>query len=186
MNKSSGTNTLSISEPLAVSSRVEDGALIVALDDGREVRTELARYPRLKSASRTQLSNWRLIGRGVGIHWPDLDEDLSIAGMLRDGVKTGPSVQKARVSAEALRRLNSMVATANTVTVSGGSLARFEMQYWLPRGERGSSAAVLKLKGPSQYAQTVARAETAGATGMYYADVTPMAVEIPLNRAAGE
>ena len=112
---------LGISEPLAVSSRVEGGNLIVALDDGREVRTELARYPRLNSASQTQLANWRLIGHGVGIHWPDVDEDLSVAGMLRDGVTSRPGAPTTQVFAAAMRMREFDAAVARANTVAWGS-----------------------------------------------------------------
>jgi hypothetical protein len=53
------------------------------LMDGRTVGAPLAWYPRLASASPQALGNWRIAGGGYGIHWPDLDEDLSTAGLLR-------------------------------------------------------------------------------------------------------
>lgn len=56
--------------------------LIVALLDGRTVSAPLARYPRLQEASLPQLAAWEIIGGGHGIHWPQLDEDLSIEGLL--------------------------------------------------------------------------------------------------------
>ena len=62
--------------------RFTEDRLEVTLEDGREVGVPLAWFPRLRDASRTELADWRLIGDGVGIHWPRLDEDLSIAGLL--------------------------------------------------------------------------------------------------------
>jgi hypothetical protein len=56
--------------------------LAVDLVDGRTVVVPLAWYPRLLHGTRDERSHWRLIGRGVGIHWPDLDEDISVAGLL--------------------------------------------------------------------------------------------------------
>lgn len=56
--------------------------LEVELRDGRTVRTPLAWYPRLLRATREQRAAWRWIGDGVGLRWPELDEDLSIRGML--------------------------------------------------------------------------------------------------------
>lgn len=56
--------------------------LIVHLDDGREVRVPVEWFPRLRDASGKQRSTWRLIGRGIGIHWPELDEDISVRGLL--------------------------------------------------------------------------------------------------------
>jgi hypothetical protein len=69
-------------EPLATSANCSDDALHVTLADGREISVPLAWFPRLQGASPEQRSNWRLIGGGVGIHWPDLDEDISVDGLL--------------------------------------------------------------------------------------------------------
>ncbi len=57
-------------------------ALVVDLADGRTISVPVAWYPRLAHGTNTERANWRLIGRGVGIHWPDLDEDISVAGLL--------------------------------------------------------------------------------------------------------
>ena len=54
----------------------------VALADGREVSAPMAWFPRLRDASQEQRANWRLTGRGEGIHWPDIDEDLSVNALL--------------------------------------------------------------------------------------------------------
>ena len=67
----------------AVGVAVENSVLKVSLADGRELLVPLGWFPRLNSASGTQLANWRFIGRGEGIHWPDLDEDVSVAGLMR-------------------------------------------------------------------------------------------------------
>ena len=56
--------------------------LHVRLLDGREISVPLEWFPTLRNASDRQGRHWRLIGRGVGIHWPDLDEDISIAALL--------------------------------------------------------------------------------------------------------
>jgi hypothetical protein len=57
--------------------------LLVVLADGRELSAPLAWFPRLSTATVNQRSNWRIIGRGHGIHWPDVDEDISVASLLR-------------------------------------------------------------------------------------------------------
>jgi hypothetical protein len=67
----------------AIDARVMDDRLIVILADGRELAAPLAWFPRLLDASDVQRKNWRLIGGGHGIHWPDVDEDVSIASLLR-------------------------------------------------------------------------------------------------------
>ena len=70
-------------DPTAVEVEVADDRLRVTLSDGREVSVPLAWFPRLCSASETQRRHWRLIGRGEGIHWPEADEDISVASLLR-------------------------------------------------------------------------------------------------------
>ncbi len=60
-----------------------DSKLYVRLTDGREVAVPIDWYPRLRDASQEARNNWRLIGRGQGIHWEDVDEDLSVAGFLK-------------------------------------------------------------------------------------------------------
>ncbi|HEX9671417.1 MAG TPA: DUF2442 domain-containing protein, partial [Thermoanaerobaculia bacterium] len=69
---------------------VTDDALVVDLVDGRTVLVPLAWFPRLAHGRPAERSNWRLIGRGEGIHWPDLDEDLSVEDLLA-GRRSGES-----------------------------------------------------------------------------------------------
>ncbi len=57
-------------------------ALTVDLSDGCPIIVPLAWYPRLMHATESELQNWRLIGKGYGIHWEDLDEDISVEGLL--------------------------------------------------------------------------------------------------------
>lgn len=61
---------------------ITDDDLLVDLLDGRSISVPLAWYPRLLNGTPQERKNWRWIGRGVGIHWPDLDEDLSVIGLL--------------------------------------------------------------------------------------------------------
>ena len=72
-------------DPTAVDVKVTDDQLLVVLADGRELAAPLAWFPRLAEATEGQRKNWRLIGRGQGIHWPDVDEDISVASLLRAG-----------------------------------------------------------------------------------------------------
>lgn len=69
-------------EPLAVDVIVTATVLRVILDDGRELLVPLEWFPRLRDASDADRANWRLIGRGEGIHWPSIDEDISVRGLL--------------------------------------------------------------------------------------------------------
>lgn len=66
----------------AVGVAIEDSVLRLALADGRELSVPLEWLPRLRDATPEQRKNWRLIGRGEGIHWPDIDEDVSVNGLL--------------------------------------------------------------------------------------------------------
>jgi len=68
--------------PQAHSIKCTDIAIIVELIDGRTISAPLVWFPKLSQASKEQLDNWELLGDGEGIHWPDVDEDLSVAGLL--------------------------------------------------------------------------------------------------------
>ena len=63
--------------------RISEDSLVVDLMDGRTISVPLAWYPRLVNAEPKLLRNWTIAGAGYGIHWPDLDEDLSTEGFLR-------------------------------------------------------------------------------------------------------
>lgn len=63
--------------------RFEGERLVVELSDGRAIAAPLAWFPRLVSASREERENWTIGGAGIGIHWPAIDEDLSVEGLLR-------------------------------------------------------------------------------------------------------
>jgi len=63
--------------------RVTEDLLSVDLVDGRTISVPLAWYPRLLHASPEERTNWQVAGGGYGIHWPDVDEDLSTQGLLR-------------------------------------------------------------------------------------------------------
>ena len=67
----------------AVDAMITDERLTVILADGRELSAPLAWFPRLVEAPEEQRRKWRFIGRGRGIHWPEIDEDVSIASLLR-------------------------------------------------------------------------------------------------------
>jgi Protein of unknown function (DUF2442) len=62
---------------------INDDELTVLLADGRKISVPLAWFPRLLHATTDQRQNFELLGEGEGIHWPDVDEDLSVAGLLR-------------------------------------------------------------------------------------------------------
>ena len=70
-------------DPRAKEVAIDEDELMVLLADGRRICVPLTWFPRLLRATPTQRSNFELLGDGKGIHWPDLDEDLSVAGLLR-------------------------------------------------------------------------------------------------------
>ena len=57
-------------------------ALVVVLEDGREISAPLTWFPRLQKATPAQRRKWRLIGGGIGVHWEEIDEDISIESLL--------------------------------------------------------------------------------------------------------
>lgn len=69
-------------EPLAVDVSCNEVSLRVILMDGREIVAPLGWFPRLRQASGEQRDEWRLIGGGIGIHWPSIDEDISVESLL--------------------------------------------------------------------------------------------------------
>ena len=76
--------------PDAIGVDVSDDTLTVDLSDGRTIAVPIDWFPRLVHATPQERDNWRLIGSGEGIHWPDLDEDISVTGLLA-GRKSGES-----------------------------------------------------------------------------------------------
>ena len=91
--------------PCARGVELSHDTLSVDLADGRSIAVPLAWYPRLAHASSAERENWRLTGGGRGIHWPDLDEDLSVDGLLAG-----------RPSAESQASLQRWLAARKTVT----------------------------------------------------------------------
>jgi len=79
-----------IAIPNAQHVTVSDEALTVELEDGRTLSAPLGWYPRLAHSTPAERNRWRLIGQGIGIHWEDLDEDISIEGLLL-GRRSGES-----------------------------------------------------------------------------------------------
>ncbi|MGA9924419.1 MAG: DUF2442 domain-containing protein [Isosphaeraceae bacterium] len=69
-------------EALATSVEVSEDTLSVDLADGRTIAAPLAWYPRLAHATAEERGSWRLIGGGRGVHWPEIDEDISVANLL--------------------------------------------------------------------------------------------------------
>ena len=83
-------STTEVSVPEAMTIAVTEDTLSAELSDGRTIATPLAWYPRLVHGTPEERSNWELIGGGQGIRWPDLDEDISVEGLLA-GRKSGES-----------------------------------------------------------------------------------------------
>ena len=82
--------------------RVSEDALTVDLMDGRTISVPLVWYPRLLDGTQKQRSNWKVCAAGYGIHWPDLDEDLSTEGLLRGA--PAPAVSARRLTIHSRQR----------------------------------------------------------------------------------
>jgi len=89
------TSGIELREVPARSVSVSDEALVVDLADGRTITVPLAWFPRLAHGTRAERANWRLIGGGEGVHWPDLDEDVSVESLLA-GRKSGETQESLR------------------------------------------------------------------------------------------
>ena len=70
----------------AIDVRVDDDSLEVSLSDGRVVSAPLEWFPRLRDSTPEQKRNWRFNGPGIGIHWEDIDEDISVRGLLNPDI----------------------------------------------------------------------------------------------------
>ena len=105
------TSGTEVGESLAQSVRTTDEDLAVDLVDGRTIIVPLAWFPRLSHGTAAERSQWRLIGSGQGIHWPQLDEDISVASLLagRRSNETQDSLRRwleSRKTADDVRRLS--------------------------------------------------------------------------------
>ena len=76
------SSTTETSAPVATGVVIHEDSIGVELGDGRIVTVPIGWYPRIAHASEEERTNWRLIGGGRGIHWPDLDEDISVENVL--------------------------------------------------------------------------------------------------------
>jgi hypothetical protein len=90
------SSVVEIREALATRVAVSEDTLSVELADGRTITVPLAWYPRLEHASAKERASWRLLGGGRGIHWPALDEDVSVANLLagRPSAESQSSLKK--------------------------------------------------------------------------------------------
>jgi hypothetical protein len=80
-----GMNTLVKKKERVFATKVwfADSKLYVMIADGREIAIPIDWFPRLRDATESQRNNWRFIGGGQGIHWSDIDEDISVSGLLQ-------------------------------------------------------------------------------------------------------
>ena len=90
------TSPTDVASPEAQSVTVSEDALTVDLTDGRTISVPLSWYPRLAHGTPEERTNWEILGSGIGIHWPDLDEDISVQGLLagRRSGETQASLQR--------------------------------------------------------------------------------------------
>jgi len=90
------TSAAETATPLATGVAVTDDTLTVDLSDGRTIAVPLAWYPRLLHATSAERANWRLVLRGEGVHWPGVDEDISVASLVagRPSSESAASLQR--------------------------------------------------------------------------------------------
>ena len=79
---STSPSPIDVSQARAQNVSLTEPELVVELIDGRTITVPLTWYPRLAHGSPVERANWRLIGEGEGLHWPELDEDISVEGLL--------------------------------------------------------------------------------------------------------
>ncbi|MBI3680984.1 MAG: DUF2442 domain-containing protein [Acidobacteria bacterium] len=89
------TSGTEVGEAVAQRVSVSEDALVVDLADGRTITVPVAWFPRLAHGTPAERANWRLIGGGEGIHWPDLDEDISVESLLA-GRRSGETQESLR------------------------------------------------------------------------------------------
>ena len=75
-------SAVEMAAPTAEGVRITDDTLRVELSDGRTISVPLVWFPRLLHATKQERKNWRLIGRGQGVHWEDIDEDISVENLI--------------------------------------------------------------------------------------------------------
>lgn len=114
------TSTLATETPLATGVKITDAALIVDLQDGRVVSVPLSWYPRLAAATPSERRRWRLIGPGIGIHWPAVDEDVSVGALLR-GLRSNESGSSLRRWKAARRSVVKVAQTKGRARRPGGA-----------------------------------------------------------------
>ena len=76
------TLTVDLKDVQALAISITEDTLSVDLSDGRTIAVPLAWFPRLLQATQAERNHWRLTGKGAGIHWPDLDEDISVENLI--------------------------------------------------------------------------------------------------------
>ena len=99
----------------AENARITLDSLIVDLSDGRTIAVPLEWFPRLLHATRKERNNWRFIGGGLGIHWEDVDEDISVQGLF-DGRPSGESLSSFKSWLEKGKRQKSNGSVKRTST----------------------------------------------------------------------
>lgn len=102
---------------------VTEDTLQVELSDGRTISVPLAWYPRLVHATQDERDNWELIGEGQGIRWPDLDEDLSVEGLIA-GRPSGESQRSFKRWLEAKRAGRSVLLSDLTAAEREGDAGK--------------------------------------------------------------
>ena len=128
-------SSIEIGVPNAESVTVTKDTLSVDLSDGRTISVPLSWFPRLVHATLAERSNWRLIGKGHGVHWPDIDEDISIEGLLA-GRDSGDEVWNAIVKSSTY---GSSDGAAENIQIPLAIIQRQRFHNYSPRSSQVGS-----------------------------------------------
>src|SRR6266851_3472033 len=127
--------------------RFGDDKLIVDLEDGRQISVPVAWFPRLVAADDVQRTRWELVGRGIGISWPDIDEDISVANLLeKDGellmADLGMGMGMGKLAIEMVRGWRGSRDDLISRLCQGGWFAdRKAAEQWLAEQQEGKTEA---------------------------------------------
>lgn len=139
--------------------RFGEAQIVIELMNGRTIAVPLAWYPRLFSATPKQRANWKKSGGGYGIHWPDVDEDLAVEGLLRGA--PAPGVELAENMAKNDDEVESLVSVFSSSAIERAryTLETRTLEIWYKGGDRYSYFEV-----PMEVYQ---RLRSAGSAGEY-------------------
>lgn len=138
--------------PKAVDAEVTPDSLKVLLDDGRAISVPRAWYPRLEHGKANELRHFRLVGTGEAIHWPDLDEDIGIEGLLA-GRRSAESPKSLQKWLESRGQASAPVSSTQNSKGKAGARKKADRRIYVEQRPEGDYAV---RRGDSERASAVA------------------------------